>query len=148
MSRNGEGRTLHLIAPLICVSNLGQTIQVNMRTQEDNNHKKVNGQTWQFYLVVRPMPTPCCDDLLRSRVALNLLKWSKDQTRVPQLSSLYQILFVRNLHKLESLTPYTNDLNQNRSKEGVETHTRTQSQQQHAHRSKRERKNQNSGVTS
>jgi hypothetical protein len=54
---------------------------------------------------------------------------------------------VTNLHKLESLTPYTNDLNQNRSKEGVETHTRTQSQQQHAHKSRRERTNQNGRVT-
>jgi predicted DNA-binding WGR domain protein len=54
---------------------------------------------------------------------------------------------VRNLHKLESLTPYTNDLNQNWGKEGVETHTRTQSQQEHAHKSRRERKNQSSRLT-
>ena len=44
MSRDGERRTLHLIAPLRCVSNLGAIIQVNMRTQEDNNRNKVNGQ--------------------------------------------------------------------------------------------------------
>jgi hypothetical protein len=36
--------------------------------------------------------------------------------------------------------PYTNDLNQNQSKEGVETHTRKQSQQQHAHKSRKEHK--------
>jgi hypothetical protein len=48
---------------------------------------------------------------------------------------------------LESLTPYTNDLNQNRSKKGVETHTRTQSWQQHGHKSRIERKSQNSRVT-
>jgi hypothetical protein len=72
MSRDRERRTLHLIAPLKCVSNLGAIIKVNIRTQEDNNHNKVNGQeTRQFYPVVRPMPTPCCGELLRSRVALN-----------------------------------------------------------------------------
>jgi hypothetical protein len=43
-----------------------------MRTQEDNNHNKVNGQdTRRFYLVVRPLPTPHCGDLLRLRVTLN-----------------------------------------------------------------------------
>jgi hypothetical protein len=43
-----------------------------MRTQEDDNRNKVNGQeTQQFYLVVRPMPTPHYGDLLRSMVALN-----------------------------------------------------------------------------
>jgi hypothetical protein len=31
---------------------------------------------------------------------------------------LYQYPIVRNLHKLESLTPYTNDHNQNKSKGG------------------------------
>jgi hypothetical protein len=36
----------------MCI-NLGATIQVNMRTQEDDNLNKVNGQeTHQFYLVV------------------------------------------------------------------------------------------------
>ena len=54
---------------------------------------------------------------------------------------------MRNLHKLELLTPYTNDLNQNQSKEGVETHTRKQSQQQHAHKSRKEHKKQNGRVT-
>jgi hypothetical protein len=44
MSRDGERRTLHLIGPLKCVSNLGAIIQVNMRTQEDDNSNKVNGQ--------------------------------------------------------------------------------------------------------
>jgi hypothetical protein len=51
------------------------------------------------------------------------LKWSKDQTWVPKLSSLYQISFVRNIHKLESLTPYTNDLNQSTRVRGrINTH--------------------------
>jgi hypothetical protein len=67
-----ERRTLHLITPLRCVSNLGAIIQVNMRPLEDNNRNKVNRQkTRRFCLVVRPMPTPRCGDLLRLRVALN-----------------------------------------------------------------------------
>jgi hypothetical protein len=72
MSRDGERITLHLIAPLICVSNLGAIIHVNIRTQEDNNCNKVNGQeTRRFYPEVRSKPTPHCGDLLWSRVALN-----------------------------------------------------------------------------
>jgi hypothetical protein len=36
-----------------------------MRTLEDNNRNKANRQeTRQFYLVVRPMPTPRCSDLI------------------------------------------------------------------------------------
>jgi hypothetical protein len=59
MSRDGEMRTLHLIALLNCVSILGAIIQVIMRTQEDDNRNKINGQeTQRFYFVVRPMPTP------------------------------------------------------------------------------------------
>jgi hypothetical protein len=72
MSRDGEMRTLHLITALKFVSNLEAIIQVNMRNQEDDNRNKVNGHdTQRFYLVVRPMPTPCCGGLLRSRVALS-----------------------------------------------------------------------------
>jgi hypothetical protein len=49
-------------------------------------------------------------------------------------SSLYhQIPFMRNVHQLESLTPYTNNHNQTRSNErSKKTHTRAQLQQQHA----------------
>jgi hypothetical protein len=72
MSRDGERRTLHLIAPLKSVSNLGAIIQVNMRTQEDDNRNKVNGQeTHRFYPMVGHIPTPRCGELLRSRVSLN-----------------------------------------------------------------------------
>jgi hypothetical protein len=43
---------------------------------------------------------------------------------------------MRNLHKLEPLTPYTNDYNQNRSKDvSRDTHKST-TQQQHAHKQK------------
>jgi hypothetical protein len=47
MSRDGERRSLHLIAPLKCVSNLGAIIQVIIRTQEDDNRNKINGQETQ-----------------------------------------------------------------------------------------------------
>jgi hypothetical protein len=51
-------------------------------------------------------------------------------------SSLYHnISFVRNLHKLQSLTPYASDHNQNQSKN---THKREQSQQQHAQKQRQE----------
>jgi hypothetical protein len=67
MNRDGERRNLHLIAPLRCVSNLGAIIQLNIRTQEDDNRNKVNGQeTRRFYPMVRSMPTPRCGDLLQS----------------------------------------------------------------------------------
>jgi hypothetical protein len=68
-----------------------------------------------IFTVVRPIPTPRCGDLLWLRVALN-------PSQVIQRSNLSAIVIFlisisRNLHKLESLTPCTNDLNQNRSKE-------------------------------
>jgi hypothetical protein len=72
MNRDGERGSLHLIAPFKYVSQLGAIIQVNMRTQEENNRNKVDAQEiWRFYPVVRPMSTPRCGDLLWSRVALN-----------------------------------------------------------------------------
>jgi hypothetical protein len=53
---------------------------------------------------------------------------------------------VRNLRKLESLTPYTNDLNQNTRVRGVATQ-RAQVQQHHAHKQRRERKDQDDRVS-
>jgi hypothetical protein len=53
----------------------------------------------------------------------------------------------RNLHKLESLTPYTNDYNQNWSKYGTRDTHKSTTQQQHTHKQKRERTNQNNKVT-
>jgi hypothetical protein len=45
MSRDGDRRTLHLISPLRCESNLGAImLQVNLRTREDNNRNKVNAR--------------------------------------------------------------------------------------------------------
>jgi hypothetical protein len=50
---------------------LATIFQVNTRTQEDNNHKKVKRQVTTIFTVVRPMLTPCCGDLFWSSVALN-----------------------------------------------------------------------------
>jgi hypothetical protein len=134
MSRDGGMRTLQLIASLKCVSNIGVIIQVNIRTQEDNNCNKVNRQeTRQIYLVVRPMPTPCYGDLLRSRVALNpsqVIQRSNLSTTIVFLITFPGCDESRNLYELESLTTYTNVYNQNGVRMGVEIHTRTQSQQQ------------------
>jgi hypothetical protein len=81
--------------------------------ENSNNFNKINTQeTQQFYPVVRSMPTLRCGDLLWSRVALKPSQVIQRSTWVPRFSSLSQIPFVRNLHKLESLTPYIDDLNQ------------------------------------
>jgi hypothetical protein len=54
---------------------------------------------------------------------------------------------VRNLHRLESLKPYTNDYNQIRSKERSRDANKGIMQQQHAHKQRRERTNKNDRVT-
>jgi hypothetical protein len=51
-------------------------IKLRSNNQSDyentNNRNKVDAhETQRFYPVVRPMPTPRCGDLLRSRVTLN-----------------------------------------------------------------------------
>jgi hypothetical protein len=63
------------------------------------------------------------------------------------MSSLYHNPFVRNLHKLESLTPYTNCYNQNGVRKGVEMHTRAQRCNNTHTSKKRESTNQNDKVT-
>jgi hypothetical protein len=93
---------------------------------EENNHKKDAQVTRWFYLVVRPMPTPRCGDLLWSRIALNpsqVIQRSNLSTTVFFLFS--SISFVRNLHKLESLTLTRLITRTTRVREGIETHTRT-----------------------
>jgi hypothetical protein len=65
---------------------------------------KSNTRDMVFYPVVRPISTPCCGDLLRSRIALNpsqVIQWSTLSTTVFFLSNLFP--FARNLHKLELL---------------------------------------------
>jgi hypothetical protein len=123
-----------LIAPLRCVSNLGAIIQVNMRTQEDDNRKITRQETRRFYLVVRPIPTPRCVDLLRSRVALNpsqVIQRSNLITTVVFLISIPgceespQIGVSHALHKcLQS--KWSKDGSRNTQKNTIATTTRTQ----------------------
>jgi hypothetical protein len=101
-----------------------------------------------IFIVVRPMPTPHCGDLLWSRVALNPSQVIKRSNLSATIVFLIQYPFVRNLHKLEPLTPYTIFITiKTRVRMGVETHTRAQ-RSNNTHTSKRrERTNQNDGVT-
>jgi hypothetical protein len=72
------------------------------------------------------MPTPCCGDLLWSRIALNpsqMIQRSNLSTTVLFLFS--SIPFVRNLHKLKSLTVTRLITRTKRVREGIETHTKT-----------------------
>jgi hypothetical protein len=109
-----ERESLHLIVRLKYVLNLGTLTQVKYEDSlEDDDHNKVKHKRQRFYPVVRPMPTSHCGDLLRSRVALNpsqVIQRSNLSTTIFFLISSFS--FMRNLHKLESLMPYTNDLNQ------------------------------------
>jgi hypothetical protein len=52
------------------------------------------------------------------------------------MSSSYQNPIVRNLHKLESLTPYKSVYTQNRSKEGSRNAHKSTTQEQHTHKRK------------
>jgi hypothetical protein len=79
-----------------------------------------------FYLVVRPIPTPRCGDFLRSRIALNpsqAIQWSTLSTTVFFLSSLFP--FARNLHKLEPPALTMLITIKHKSKGGKEMHART-----------------------
>jgi hypothetical protein len=91
------------------------------------NHNEKRHETRWFYLVVRPMPTPHCGDLLWSRIAINpsqVIQWSTLSTTIFFLSSLFP--FVRNLHKLEPLTLLMFiTTKSHKSKGGKETHART-----------------------
>jgi hypothetical protein len=57
---------------------LGAISQVNLSTKKDKNRNKVK---WTIdttiFLMVRPMPTPRCGDLLWQGLHSNPLKWSK-----------------------------------------------------------------------
>jgi hypothetical protein len=66
---------------------------------------------------------------------------------VPQMSSLYQYPFVRNLHKLKPLTPYKNDYNKKQSRDGRRNIQRAQCSNNTHTSKKREHTNQNNKVT-
>jgi hypothetical protein len=57
-----------------------------------------------------------------TRVALNPFQVIQRSTWIPQFSLSQRYPVVRNLHNLESLTPYTNE---HKSKGGIATHTRS-----------------------
>jgi hypothetical protein len=112
---------------------------------EENNRNKENAQeTRRFYPVVRLMDTPRCDNLLRSRVALN-------PSRVIQRSNLSVTLFFlisKILYEESPQVGVSHALHEkHESKEGVETHTQLQEQQHHAHKQRGEHKNQNDIVS-
>jgi hypothetical protein len=80
-----------------------------------------------FYPVVRPMPTRRCGYLLQSRIALNpsqVIQRSNLSTTIFFLFS--SVPFVRNLHKLDSLTLTRLITRIHKSKGGnIHIHTRT-----------------------
>jgi hypothetical protein len=119
-----------------------------MRTQEDDNRNKVNGQeTWRFYSVVWTLPTPCCGDLLWSRVALNPSQVIQRSNLSTTILFLISILGCEESPQIGVSHAYTSVYNQNGVRIGVETHTRTQLQHQQHTQARRERKDQNIRVT-
>jgi hypothetical protein len=74
-----------------------------MRTQEDKRHN-------DFFTVVRLMPTPRCGDLFLVKGCTQPLSSDPKIKLECHICLPYNsIMFVRNLHTLESLTPYTSD---------------------------------------
>jgi hypothetical protein len=102
---------------------------------------KMDTRHGDFYPVVRPMPTPRCGDLLRSRIALNpsqVIQWSTLSTIVFFLCSLFS--FARNLHKLEPLALTIFDHTRStRVREGKQ-HTQDSIRSKHTHKPRREHK--------
>jgi hypothetical protein len=86
-----------------------------------------------IFPMVRPKPTPRCGDLLRSRVALNPSQVIQRSNLSATVFFLISISFMRNLHKLECLTPYTSDQYHNRSKGGVRTGTQEHNRNNNIH---------------
>jgi hypothetical protein len=77
-----------------------------------------------FYPVVRPMPTPRCGDLLRSRIALNpsqVIQWSTLSTTVFFL--IADVFFSVESRQVGASHPYNIDHNKTtRVREGIGTH--------------------------
>jgi hypothetical protein len=96
-----EKRALHLIVPWICVLNLGTTMQVKYENLWNTTIaiKKIHKRQ-RFYPMVRPMLTPRCGDLLRSRVALNSSQVIQKSNLNTTLFFLISNPFVWKLHKL------------------------------------------------
>jgi hypothetical protein len=95
--------------------------------ENSNNQNKIDAhETRRFYPMVRPMPTPHCGDLLRSRVALN-------PSQVIQRANLSTMLFFLISNPLCEESPqvgvshtlHKRSYSKHKSK-GVATHIRTQ----------------------
>jgi hypothetical protein len=104
-------------------------------TLEENQSQRRWTQNTVIYSVVRPMPTPRCGDLLRSRIALNpsqVIQWS---TWVPRLSSFVDFSHLRGISTSWSLSPLQCwSHKKHRSKGGKATHARLNPQHTHAHK--------------
>jgi hypothetical protein len=99
-----------------------------MRTLWKKTITKKDAQvTWWFYPVVRPMSTPRCGDLLRSRIAPNPSQViQRSNLSTTDFFLLSSVPFVRNLHKLEphTLTSWS-QVNQKSKGGNINTHTWT-----------------------
>jgi hypothetical protein len=120
-------------------------MKVKWRAQKNKIAMKESRQ-WDtvIYPVVRSRPTPCCCIPMDEGCTQPLS--SDPEIRVEYHSCLpySMFLFVRNLHKLESLTPYTIwSQSRTRVREGIATHTRAQIQQDHTHKWEKECMNEN-----
>jgi hypothetical protein len=136
-------RTLHLIAPLEWVLNLGTIAQVIKRELKRRNqsHKRATQETRWFYLVVRPGITLAYFHVVASqwtRVAINpfqVIQWS---TWIPQFLPYISFSVCEESPQVGASHPYKVDHNtKHKIKGGKETHTRLESQQQYAHKSRR-----------
>jgi hypothetical protein len=144
MNKGREKRTLHLIVPLRYVLNLGTIAQVNMWELyggKQSQWKDAQVTQW-FYLVVRPMPTPRCGDLLRSRVALNpsqVIQRSNLSTTVPSLSQGFPL---RGISTNWSLSPLHNWSQVNHKSKGGNrtTHMRQTCSDSHTQNEREEHK--------
>jgi hypothetical protein len=113
-------------------------------SKEDRNHSKVRDTT--FFPLIRPKPTPCCGDLLDQALHSTPLKLSKDQTWVPQYSSLYQS-HLSGISTSWSLSRLTQVITiKTRVRERVEYAHKSTTQQQHTQMQKKEQQ-QRDGVT-
>jgi hypothetical protein len=94
--------------------NLGTITQVKYENSlEDNNRNKEMCKRHDDFI---PWSSQCLLRVVMTSFGQGLhstpLKCSKDQTWVPHFLPYIKFSLVRNLHKLESLTRYTIDLNQ------------------------------------
>jgi hypothetical protein len=111
---------------MICIELRNNSASEYMTTLWKKTITEKDAQVTQwFYLVVRPMPTPRCGDLLRSRIALN----PSQMIQRSNLSTTIFFLFIKcfplwGISTSWSLSPLQ-DWSQLNLREGIETHTRT-----------------------